>query len=360
MVNRSVSAWQGWSSSERPLTTGHWAMRANSSISDWENVRITTTSEYEVNTRATSGRDSRPFRPASCVVRNTLPPPSWMAAASKLFRVRSEGFSNTSVSTRPCNSGGRSPPASRSLSSAEILRISSTSWGVMSKNVVKCRLPWSGSLAALRGRAAAACGRAELPAEERAAAAARGRAAAGAFGPGGALGFERPGVAPSGRADAAMRGCVPPEDSNPRARDGRSVFIGHLPQRFGQRLAARVNLFGRDVERRQEPHHRVVCRVDEHAATHAFFHRGAGRDRQVDTDHQPLDPQLGNNGQFVLERFKMLAEPLGHSATILEQALVFDHVDSCRAGRHRQRIAAERAGVGAGPQAFGNFLAGDH
>ena len=139
IVNRSVSAWHGCNSSDRPLMTGHCDSRANSSISFCEKVRMTRTSEYELSTRATSGSDSRPLRPASCVVRNTLPPPSWIAAASKLFRVRSDGFSKISVSTRPCKRAGRSPRFIRSFRSAEIARISSVSLGVMSSRLVKCR-----------------------------------------------------------------------------------------------------------------------------------------------------------------------------------------------------------------------------
>ncbi len=139
IVNKSVRAWHGCSSSDSPLTTGQLASRANSSISDCRNVRITMASEYALNTRATSVNDSRPLSPASCVLRNTLPPPSWIAAASKLLRVRSEGFSKTSVRTRPCNRGGRSPRACRPFKSAAIARMALTSLGARSKTEVRCR-----------------------------------------------------------------------------------------------------------------------------------------------------------------------------------------------------------------------------
>ncbi len=45
----------------------------------------------------------------SVAARKMLLPPSWAMAASKLARVRSDGFSNTRPSTRPARSAGRCP-----------------------------------------------------------------------------------------------------------------------------------------------------------------------------------------------------------------------------------------------------------
>ena len=46
---------------------------------------------------------------ASAQLRNSDEPPRWAMAVSKLTRVRSDGFSNNSVSTRPSRSLGREP-----------------------------------------------------------------------------------------------------------------------------------------------------------------------------------------------------------------------------------------------------------
>src|SRR5258707_6282188 len=82
--------------------------------------------------------DSRPLTPASAQVRNRLEPPSWATAASKLTRVRNDGFSNTSVITRPPSNRGRSPCSNLYLTSAARRRIFWKSWELSRVNVSKC------------------------------------------------------------------------------------------------------------------------------------------------------------------------------------------------------------------------------
>ncbi len=58
MVMRSLSTWQGWCVSVRPLITGMVAWRASSATVSWAKVRTTTPSTYRDNTRAVSATGS--------------------------------------------------------------------------------------------------------------------------------------------------------------------------------------------------------------------------------------------------------------------------------------------------------------
>src|SRR6516164_4099781 len=119
--------------------TGHADQRANSSTVSWRNVRRTTASTYWLSVRATSGRLSRLPSPESLWLRNTASPPSWLIPAWKLTRVRSDGFSNSSPSTRPLSTGLAFPLACdflRRTASLSSLRMRPRSQSTRS---MKCR-----------------------------------------------------------------------------------------------------------------------------------------------------------------------------------------------------------------------------
>ena len=97
----SAIAWQGWDGSDRALMTGIVACRASSSTVAWEKVRTARASTYWLITRAKSATLSRTPRPTSLSRRKIALPPSWAIAASKLTRVRSDGFSKIRPSVRP-------------------------------------------------------------------------------------------------------------------------------------------------------------------------------------------------------------------------------------------------------------------
>ena len=73
---------------------------------DWRGS--TTTSAYSPRTRAKSATLSRLPNPASLPRKIELPP-RWAMPASKLTRVRSDGFSKIKAITRPGSSGSRRP-----------------------------------------------------------------------------------------------------------------------------------------------------------------------------------------------------------------------------------------------------------
>ena len=100
IVYRSASAWQGWPKSVRPLMTAQVQCLAISTTVWWRLARTTTTSAYSPSTRAKSAMLSRLPKPTS-LPRNIELPPRWAMPASKLTRVRSDGFSNSRAIIRP-------------------------------------------------------------------------------------------------------------------------------------------------------------------------------------------------------------------------------------------------------------------
>ena len=110
---KSAMAWQGCEASERALMTGIVAERASSSTVACEKVRTARASTYWLKTRAKSTTLSRTPSPTSSPRRKIALPPRRAIAASKLTRVRSEGFSKSRPSVRPDRSGGGRPPARR-------------------------------------------------------------------------------------------------------------------------------------------------------------------------------------------------------------------------------------------------------
>ena len=91
--------------------TGMVAERASSSTVACEKVRAAKTSTYWLKTLAKSATLSRIPSPTSLPLRKMAFPLSRAIAASKLTRVRSEGFSKSSPRFRPESSGGADPPA---------------------------------------------------------------------------------------------------------------------------------------------------------------------------------------------------------------------------------------------------------
>ncbi len=67
-------------------------------------------------------------------------PPRWIMAASKLTRVRSEGFSNNRAITRPGKSGSRRPASNLVFKSSVMEKMRSSSAAFSSAMVIKCRI----------------------------------------------------------------------------------------------------------------------------------------------------------------------------------------------------------------------------
>ena len=97
-------------------------------------ARTTITSTYSPSTRAKSAMLSRRPKPTS-LPKNSELPPRWAMPASKLTRVRNEGFSNSSAITRPGSRGSRSPFWYLLFRSSVIEKIRSISAAVRSAKV---------------------------------------------------------------------------------------------------------------------------------------------------------------------------------------------------------------------------------
>src|SRR5947209_8616624 len=98
---KSASAWQGCSRSLSPFTTGTAACSANSSTVAWVKVRSTMPSTQRSRFFAMSWMGSRsPSRECVWSTKNVLPP-SELTPASKVRRVRSDGFSKKSTTILP-------------------------------------------------------------------------------------------------------------------------------------------------------------------------------------------------------------------------------------------------------------------
>ena len=100
--------WQGWLASVSPLITGTEACSAISLSVAGSKVRIITRSTKRDSTRAVSAMVS-PW--PSCISppeSTSVSPPSCRTPTSKLTRVRVEGFSKTSATTRPASAGSAS------------------------------------------------------------------------------------------------------------------------------------------------------------------------------------------------------------------------------------------------------------
>ena len=101
--------WQGWLALVRPLITGTVALSANSCSVVSSKVRIMTASTKRDSTRAVSAMVS-PW--PSCISppeSTSVSPPICRTPTSKLTRVRVEGFSKISATTRPasgCSASG--------------------------------------------------------------------------------------------------------------------------------------------------------------------------------------------------------------------------------------------------------------
>src|SRR5262245_51248692 len=76
----------------------------------------------------------------SVALRKIVLPPSWAIAASKLARVRSDCFSNTSPRTRPAASGGRRPAFDSAFSRAASANNAFSSDALTSITLRKCRI----------------------------------------------------------------------------------------------------------------------------------------------------------------------------------------------------------------------------
>jgi hypothetical protein len=92
--------------------TGTVACRASSSTVSCANVRTASASTYWLMTRAKSPTVLAHAQPTSLPWRKIALPPRCAIAASKLTRVRSEGFSNNRPSVLPASSGDRHPLSS--------------------------------------------------------------------------------------------------------------------------------------------------------------------------------------------------------------------------------------------------------
>ena len=126
--------------SVRPLITEQAAVLGQlARPSRAASTRTTITSTISLSTRAKSAMLSRLPKPTSSPSIRLLPP-RWVMPASKLTRVRSDGFSNNSASTRPGSSGSRSPCANLVLRSSVIEKIRWISAAETSARVIRCRM----------------------------------------------------------------------------------------------------------------------------------------------------------------------------------------------------------------------------
>ena len=93
--------WQGWLALVRPLITGTEADSAISCSTDSSKVRIMIASTKRDSTRAVSAMVSPWPSCISAPESTSVSPPICRMPTSKLTRVRVEGFSKTSATTRP-------------------------------------------------------------------------------------------------------------------------------------------------------------------------------------------------------------------------------------------------------------------
>ena len=102
-------AWQGWAKSVRPLITEQVAVlgqlddRLVALGADHDHVDVLAQHAGEIGD-ALALAEARRRSP-----RNSALPPRWVMPASKLTRVRSDGFSKSMAITRPGSSGSRQP-----------------------------------------------------------------------------------------------------------------------------------------------------------------------------------------------------------------------------------------------------------
>ena len=113
IVSRSASVWHGWNESDRPFTTGTPEWAASSSRSECSKTRAMITSTYLERVDAVSAIVSPRDSCVSEAERLTAWPPSWNMPASKLTRVRVDGFWNIMAMVAPASSVPRERPAAR-------------------------------------------------------------------------------------------------------------------------------------------------------------------------------------------------------------------------------------------------------
>src|SRR6266545_3313926 len=290
-VCRSASSWHGWNPSVSAFTTGTVAAWARSTSRWSSNVRITMASTYRESTWAASDIDSP--RP-KWVLRASITsgwPPSWAIPTSNDTRVRSDSFSKITATARP--SSGRASSGFR-LRSAARSRTSACSAAVRSSSRRKCRIT-SGP-----PRKCGACG---------------------AFSWGGSWGGSRGAAALFDAGGAVERRGV-----HGAVEGGR------------QRGHEAVGLLGREDQRRRQPQHVRLHRVDQEPGllqlgghpygdlggeddaeqqTGAAYLRdqaGCRSERHTRADRQPAAQALGQRDHVRLDPVGLVCVPLAGTA----------------------------------------------
>ena len=110
------------------------------------------------------------------------------------------------------------------------------------------------------------------------------------------------------------------------------------------------------VHGRQQADHRAVRAVDQQLALQAALHDRRAFDRQLDADHHAehadVADQVALAAAAAVSRWRNISPS---RLACCQQVLVLDHLDGGDAGPGGDRIAAERGGVHAGPQAGGDL-----
>ena len=103
-----------------------------------------------------------------------------------------------------------------------------------------------------------------------------------------------------------------------------------------------------------------MSRIDQHATVHALADGRCGGNREIHADHHALDSQFLDDRQFRLQSLEPPGELIRHRLAVLQQPVLLDRLNSRQARGHRQRVAAEGAGMHPRQQAGRVFVLGDH
>ena len=264
IVNRSVSAWQGCRSSESPLITGHRESWAKFSINDCEKVRIT----IEVGIRA---QDAGHVRQRFAAIQPGVVRREEHAPAAELNRGRLEAVPR---SQRRFFENERQHPSLQERAgdhprqaSLEIGRDRKDGLDVCRRDIE------NGSSGAFAGAAG--------------------------------LGRRCGGLCRLGRSSDASRRIRsrPVPFTRERAlrttTDQPSSAISRSTSASASQPASTCSSLTLSAGNNRTT---VSCvTLDQHSAMHALFHSRPGRNRQVDADHHPPDPQLADDRQLVLQ-----------------------------------------------------------
>jgi hypothetical protein len=142
--------------------------------------------------------------------------------------------------------------------------------------------------------------------------------------------------------------------ARPGARRGSDPVLQGQEDFFEDRTTF-VHLRVGDVQCRQQPDHGPVRGVDQELALEALGHDRGPVDGELDADHRPLHPHLADVRDLGLKGLEPPAERLADMDRPLQKTLGLDRLDGRQGRPAGDRVAAERGGVGARLELFGNL-----